>query len=173
MTTTNSVTIPQVEKNVFLIRGEKVILDTDLATLYGVKTKALKQAIKRNKKRFPDDFLFQISKLEKDKLVTICDRFQNLKHSTSLPYAFTEHGAIMAATVLNSQRAIDVSVYVVRAFVKLRETLSDHRQIARKLNLLENKVVNHDIQIKALFDAIRQLMDPPVKKKRSIGFERN
>ncbi|MBU0505046.1 MAG: ORF6N domain-containing protein [bacterium] len=173
MTTTNSVTIPQVEKNVFLIRGEKVILDTDLATLYGVKTKALNQAIKRNKKRFPDDFLFQISKLEKDKLVTICDRFQNLKHSTSLPYAFTEHGAIMAATVLNSQRAIDVSVYVVRAFVKLRETLSDHRQIARKLNLLENKVVNHDIQIKALFDAIRQLMDPPVKKKRSIGFERN
>ncbi len=160
------------EKVIFFIRGEKVILDTDLATLYGVKTKVLNQAIKRNRHRFPDDFLFQLSMPEKIELVTICARFSKLKHSTSLPYAFTEYGAIMAATVLNTKLAIEVSVFVIRAFVKLRETLSAHTQIAKKLNLLENKVVNHDVQIKALFDAIRALMELPQKKKRMIGFER-
>ncbi|MBF0107213.1 MAG: ORF6N domain-containing protein [Deltaproteobacteria bacterium] len=170
MQSSKLVILPQVERSIFLIRGEKVILDSELATLYGVKTKVLNQAIKRNKHRFPEDFIFRLTKPEKDELVTICDRFNKLKHSISLPYAFTEYGAIMAATVLNTKLAIEVSVFVIRAFVKLRETLTAHKQIARKLNMLENKVVSHDSQIRAIFAAIRELMTPPLKSKRKIGF---
>ncbi|MBF0105104.1 MAG: ORF6N domain-containing protein [Deltaproteobacteria bacterium] len=172
MPSSKLITLPQVEKTIFLMRGEKIILDTHLAKLYGVTTRVLNQAVKRNKRRFPDDFHFQLTKSEKEEVITICDDLKTLRFYRGLPYAFTEHGAIMAASILNSDRAIDVSVYVVRAFVKLRETLSAHRQIAKKLNLLENKIVNHDFQIKAIFDAIKQLMEPPQKKKSLIGFER-
>ncbi|OGQ04377.1 MAG: hypothetical protein A2W61_07325 [Deltaproteobacteria bacterium RIFCSPLOWO2_01_44_7] len=156
---------------IFLIRGEKVILDVDLATLYGVPTKVFNQAVKRNRQRFPQDFIIQLSEEEKNELVTNCDHLKNLKFYKGLPYAFTEHGAVMAASILNSQRAVEVSIYVVRAFVKMREMLSQHKELFRKLNEIEQKVAQHDTHIRSLFNAIRQLMEPPpLKPKRAIGF---
>lgn len=161
------VPIERVEQVILLIRGEKVILDTDLAKLYGVTTKALNQAVKRNVGRFPEDFMFQLTVEEKHEVVTICDHLQRLKFSPTLPYAFTEHGAIMAANILNSERAITASVQVVRAFVRLRLLLASHSELARKLEALEKK---YDSQFKIVFDAIRQLMAPPEPKARPIGF---
>lgn len=162
--------LSRIESCIMEIRGHKVMLDTDLAELYGVPTKALNQAVKRNKERFPDDFMFQLSNSEKAEVVTNCDHLVKLKYSSALPYAFTEHGAIMAASVLNSPQAVDVSVFVVRAFVRLREMVITHKQLAHKLDDLERKVVGHDQAIAGLIDAIRQLMAPPVAKKQRIGF---
>lgn len=158
------------DERILLIRRQRVMLDVDLAVLYGVPTRVLNQAVKRNLKRFPEDFMFQITQNEKHELITICDRFKNLKHSIALPYAFTEHGAIMAATVLNSARAIEMSVNVVRAFIKLREMLLQHKDLSHKLADLEARIGTHDKAIRSLFDAIRQLMTPPKKEKRRVGF---
>ena len=160
----------RIEQSILLIRGHKVMLDADLAQLYGVPTKVLNQAVKRNKNRFPPDFMFQLTGAEKDEVVTVCDHLRRLRFSPSLPHAFTEYGAIMLATVLNSQRAIEASIYVVRAFVRLREALATHRAVARKLAELEKRIESHDEHIQSLFDAIRQLMTPPEPKKRNIGF---
>ncbi len=147
------------------------MLDADLAELYGVETRTLNQAVKRNPERFPDDFMFQLTKPEKTEVVTNCDHLAKLKYSPSLPYAFTEHGAIMAASVLNSPRAIEISVHVVRAFVHMRELLSGHKELAQKLAQLERKVGAHDKAIAEIINAIRQLMAPEeTKKKRPIGF---
>jgi len=132
-----------------------------------VPTKVFNQAIKRNRERFPDDFIFQLTKEEKDEVVTNCDHLKRLKFSPNLPFAFTEHGAIMAATILNSPVAIKVSIQVVRAFVKLREMLATHKDLAKKLEDMERK---YDAQFKVVFDAIRELMKPPEPKKRQIGF---
>lgn len=159
----------RIENRIYWIRGQKVLLDADLAELYGVPTKALNQAVKRNKDRFPNDFMFQINAEEKLELVTICDRFTSLKHSTSFPYAFTEHGTLMLANVLRSDRAIHISIEIVRTFVRLREILATHTDLARKLTALESK---YDDQFKAIFDAIRELMKPPVPPRREIGFNR-
>jgi phage regulator Rha-like protein len=161
----------RIESKILLIREQKVMLDRDLAELYGVPTKVLNQAVKRNNERFPTDFMFVITKAEKDELVTNCDRFNSLKHSTVLPYAFTEYGALMLASVLNSQKAIEAGIYVVRAFVKLREILSTHKELAQKLKELEYKIETHDEQITAIFEAINQLLAPPPVTKRKIGFE--
>jgi len=160
----------RIEQSILLIRGHKVMLDTDLAQLYGVPTKVLNQAVKRNKNRFPPDFMFQLTEAEKDEVVTVCDHLRRLRFSPSLPHAFTEYGAIMLATVLNSQRAIEASIYVVRAFVRLREALATHRAVARKLAELEKRIESHDEHIQSLFHAIRQLMTSPEPKKRKIGF---
>jgi hypothetical protein len=161
----------KIERLILLVRGQKVILDTDLAHLYGVSTKAFNQAIKRNRDRFPSDFMFRLTKEEKAEVVTNCDHLKNLKFSPVLPAAFTEHGAIMAATVLNTQRAITVSVYVVRAFVKLREMFSTQKDLARKLEDLEKKLVEHNEKFSVVFAAIRELMQPTiVPPKRRIGF---
>ena len=161
----------RIERSILLIRGQKVMLDTDLAELYGATTKAFNQAIKRNRDRFPPDFMFRLTKEEKREVVTNCDHLRNLKFSNVLPSAFTEHGAIMAATVLNTPRAIAVSVYVVRAFVKLRELLNTQKDFARKLDDLEKKLVEHDQKFAVVFDAIRDLMQPTVvPPKRRIGF---
>ena len=163
--------VERIEQTILLIRGEKVILDADLAVLYGVTTKRLNEQVKRNRERFPGDFMFQLTKEEKQQVVAICDHLKRLKFSPMLPYAFTEHGAIMAASVLNSSRAVEVSVYVVRAFVKLREVLATHKELARKVTELENRVAGHDENIIALVKAIRKLMSPPKRKKsRPIGF---
>ena len=143
------------------------MIDTDLAELYGVTTKSLKQAVKRNPRRFQQDFAFRLTAGEKKELVTKCDRFERLKHSTVFPLAFTEHGAIMAASVLNSKLAVEISVYVVRAFVRMREGLIEHRELAARLNELERK---HDAQFRVVFDAIRPLMEPPKPPGRQIGF---
>lgn len=136
----------------------------------GAPTKALNQAVKHNSERFPDEFMFQLSQAEKDEVVTNCDHLAKLKFSKTLPYAFTEHGALMVATVLNTQRAVEVSLYVVRAFVKLRELLASNKELAAKLNELERKLESHDQAITGLIHAIRELMKPPETKKRPIGF---
>ncbi len=168
---TSKLTIPaeRIERGILLIRGQKVMLDADLAELYGVPTKALNQAVKRNSDRFPSDFMFRLTRKEKRKVVTNCDHLRKLRFSPALPSAFTEHGALMLASVLNSRRAVDVSVFVVRAFIKLRAMLASHRDIARRLDEMEQR---YDAQFKVVFDAIRELMKPPAKRRPRIGFHR-
>ena len=175
------VLVEQIEPRILLIRGQKVILDADLAELYGTTTKAFNQAVKRTADRFPGDFRFQLT-AEEAEAMRSQTAAGNLRSQTVtsrshggrryLPYAFTEHGAIMAAGVLNTPRAIEVSVYVVRAFVKLREYVAAHRQLARKLAELERKVGSHDKAIRSLVATIRELMQPPATTKphRQIGF---
>lgn len=158
---------------ILLVRGQKVMLDADLAELYGVTTKRLNEQVKRNIARFPSDFMFQMNAREYRSLRS---HFATLKsgrgqHRKYLPYVFTEHGAIMAAAVLDSERAVLVSLHVVRAFVQLREMLSSNRKLALKLNELERRLATHDRTIAELIEAIRRLMTPPEpKKKRPIGF---
>ena len=157
-----------IEKIILLIRGQKVILDVDLAFLYGVPTKRLNEQVKRNEERFPEDFMFQLTEKEMEELVANCDRFKNLKHSTVLAHAFTEHGAIMLANVLKSPQAVHASIQVVRAFIRLREMLISHKDLAQKLAQMERR---YDHQFKIVFDAIRELMaPPPLPPKRRIGF---
>jgi hypothetical protein len=137
----------------------------------GVASQAFNHAIRRNADRFPPDFMFRLSKKEKQEVVTNCDHLQNLKFSPVNPCAFTEHGAIMAASVLNSSKAIEVSVFVVRTFVRLREMIAGHKELARKIAELERKFGDHDEQIMVLFKAIKQLMNPKLPPKtRRIGF---
>lgn len=160
-----------IEKKILLIRGEKVMLDSDLAGLYEVSVKVLNQAVKRNTGRFPEDFMFQLTKEENESLRS---QFVTLKkgrgeHRKYLPYVFTEQGVAMLSSVLNSERAINVNIVIMRAFVKLREMLSSHKGLARKLNEMEKK---YDAQFKVVFDAIRELMIPPPKPGRKIGFKR-
>jgi len=164
--------VERIENSILLIRGEKVMLDADLAILYGVSTKRLNEQVKRNRDRFPVDFMFQLSENEKAEVVANCDHLKRLKFSPNLPYAFTEHGAIMLATVLNSPVAVQASIQVVRAFVKLRQMLANNKDLAHKLEQLERKIEEHDEEIKAIFNAIRQLMTLPEKPKRKIGFKR-
>src|ERR1039457_3788814 len=161
------VPVERIEKAILSIRGEKVMLDSDLADLYGVTTKMLNQAVKRNASRFPTDFMFQLTETEKSEVVTNCDHLARLKFSPFLPYAFTEHGALMLGNVLSSERAAQTSVQVVRAFVRLRQMLASNAELARKLDAMEKK---YDAQFKVVFDAIRQLMSPPEPKRREIGF---
>ena len=173
--------LPRIESRILVVREHKVIIDTDLALLYGVPTKALNQAVKRNAERFPMDFMFQLSATEKAEVVTSCDHLQKLKFSKSLPYAFTEHGAIQAANVLASPRAVEMGIYVVRAFVRLKQATASHSELAQRLAELEEKTeglaLSHDTfsrntrnQLKQVFDALRELMTPPDPPKRPMGF---
>lgn len=166
-------TLPEipVDNLILEIRGQKIILDSDLASLYEVETKKLNQAIKRNLERFPEDFMFQLSE----------DEFANLRSQfvTSSwggrrypPYAFTEHGAIMAASVLNTPKAVEMSVYVVRAFVKLRTLALQYKELTRKLAQIEERLGEHDTAIIEIVNTIRQLMEPPEAKKKEVGFRR-
>ncbi len=143
------------------------MIDRDLAKLYAVETKVLNQAVKRNIKRFPEDFMFKLKKSEMKELVTICDQFSSLKHSTSLPYAFTEHGILMLSSILNSKRAIQVNIQIMRTFTRLREMLNSHKELKQKIEEMEKK---YDYQFKAVFDAIKKLLDPVQKSKNPIGF---
>ncbi|MGD2279561.1 MAG: ORF6N domain-containing protein [Candidatus Omnitrophota bacterium] len=157
-----------IERKILLIRGHKVMLDKDLAELYGASTKRLNEQVKRNKKRFPEDFMFQLTLDEKNELVANCDRFRPLKHSTALPYALTGHGALMLANVIKSAAAIEVSILVVRAFARLREIIRTHKDLQRKIEDMEKK---YDGQFQVVFQAIKKLMEPPPEKpKRRIGF---
>jgi hypothetical protein len=151
--------LEQVQRRIYFIRGHKVMLDSDLAELYGVPTKRLNEQVKRNPHRFPRDCMFQLTAAEKREVVAICDHLAYIKYSPVLPNAFTEHGALMLASVLNSKRAVEMGLYIVRAFVKLRELLDTHKELARKLAELEKK---YDAQFKVVFDAIRELMKKPV-----------
>ena len=163
-----------ISSRILVLRGQRVLLDTDLAALYGVPTKVLNQAVRRHNERFPADFSFRLNDVEKSEVVTICDHLVRIKYSSVRPLAFTEHGAIMAATVLNSPRAVEMSVYVVRAFVKLRQVLAANEELAHKLEALEKSVATLDAdtrkQFKEVYRAIRALMTPPVAKSRPIGF---
>jgi hypothetical protein len=163
--------VERIAQSILVIRGQKVMIDADLATLYGVATKRLNEQVKRNIDRFPADFMFQLSQPEKDEVVANCDHLAKLKFSKSLPFAFTEHGALMAASVLNTPRAVEVSVYVVRAFVVLREMLAGNKELTAKLNELAHKVDSHDQAIAGLINAMRELMRPPEPaRKQPIGF---
>ena len=166
--------IGKIEERILLIRGEKVIMDTDIAEFYGVATKRLNEQVKRNKDRFPEDFMFQLKSQEKNEVIANCDHLAKLKYSKSLPYAFTEHGSIMAASVLNSKRAIDVSVYIVRVFIKLRKAIAANKELSSKIAQLERHLADHDDQILALVQAIKNFLNPnPPPKKRRIGFQPN
>ncbi len=160
-----------IQTKILHIRGQRVMIANDLADLYGVTTKRLNEQVKRNKERFPLDFMFQLTYEEKIEVVANCDHLKNLKYSSVMPFAFTEHGTIMLASVLNSQSAVDASVYVVRAFVRLREALATQKDIVQKLTELENKYEGHDEQIREIIEAINQLLLPPEKPKKQIGFQ--
>ncbi|MBI5969793.1 MAG: ORF6N domain-containing protein [Deltaproteobacteria bacterium] len=164
------VSIEVIEKKILVIRGEKVMLDSDLAGLYEVPVKVLNQAVKRNIGRFPADFMFQLSKEEDDSLRS---QFVTLKkgrgaHRKYLPYVFTEQGVAMLSSVLNSERAIEVNILIMRAFVKLREMLASHKDLAKKLEEMEKK---YDGQFKVVFQAIYELMKPTEPSRRPIGFK--
>jgi phage regulator Rha-like protein len=161
-----------IEKKILLIRGQKVILDRDLAELYGVEVKQLKRQVRRNMDRFPTDFMFQLSKEEHESLRRHFGTLKRGEHSKYLPYSFTDQGVAMLSSVLNSKRAIKVNIEIMRAFVRLREILSTHKELAHKLTELERKIGKHDKEIKVIFEAIHQLMMPPEKPKRKIGFRR-
>lgn len=164
--------IAVIESTILLIRGHKVMLDADLARMYGVSTKRLNEQVRRNRERFPHNFMFQLTESEKAEVVANCDHLRGLKFSHVPPAAFTEHGALMAASVLNTERAIKVSVYVVRAFVKLRRmAAADVNEVSRRIDELEKKFVEHDKKFGTVFAAIRELMAPPLNpKRRPIGF---
>jgi hypothetical protein len=163
--------IESIEQLIVSVRGQSVILDRELALLYDVDTRTLNQAVKRNLERFPADFLFQLNEAEQTALAARFGHLRNMKYSRTRPYAFTEYGAIMAASVLSSQRAVEASIFVVRAFVKLRQLISTHKELAQKLALLERKLGDHDEAIVAIIDAIKQLMEPPpAPAKPRIGF---
>jgi ORF6N domain len=170
------VPVHDITRAILVLRGQRVLLDADLADLYGVTTRRLNEQVRRNRGRFPNDFLFELT----------AEEFGNLKShfATSswggrrkLPLAFSEHGAIMTATILNSPRAIEMSVYIVRAFVQLRELLSSNKELAKRLDQLEarieKKLATHDEAIAAMLSAIRKLMHPPIPKRRGIGFTAN
>jgi ABC-type multidrug transport system ATPase subunit len=158
---------------IFLIRGQKVMLDRDLAELYGVSTKRLNEQVKRNRERFPEDFMFHLTREEGNALLALRSQNATLKRGQHLkyaPYAFTEHGAFMAANVLNSPIAVRASIQVVRAFVKLRELLITHKALARQIEELEGKYSAHDAQIQRIFSFIKKLMRPTRSRRRQIGF---
>ncbi len=158
-----------IERKIFLLRGQKIMLSIHLAKLYGVEIRALIQAVKRNTERFPEDFMFQLTN----------DEFKNLKSQFVIsswggrrhpPYAFTEQGVAMLSSVLHSKRAVQVNIAIMRAFVKLRQILSTHKELAHKLEELERRIEKHDAEIQGVFEAIRKLMSPLKQPKRRIGF---
>ena len=162
--------IQTVEKAIHLVRGQRVMFDSDLAKIYGVTTMRLNEQLRRNKKRFPSDFAFQLTREEFTNLISQFAISRSHGGRRKLPWAFTEHGAIMLASVLNSAVAIDASVRVVRAFVRLREIISANAELAAKFAQLERRLDSHDEAIAQLFAAIRQLLAPAPEKKREIGF---
>lgn len=177
----SAVLVPRIEGRIQVVRGLRVMVDVDLAALYGVPTKRLNEQVKRNRERFPADFLFQLTAAEKAEVVANCDHLGKLKFSKVLPYAFTEHGAIQAANVLASAQAVEMGIYVVRAFVHLREAASTHADLAKRLAELEMKTesleLSHDtfsrntrLQLRQLVEALRELTTPPEPAKRPIGF---
>ena len=155
---------------IFWVRGLPVILDLHLASLYGVKTKRLNEQVRRNATRFPGDFLFRLSESEWGELVANCDQFSNMLHSSILPTAFTEQGALMASTVLRSAQAIQMSIYIVRAFVRMREAMSANELILRRLAEIDKTLLVHDEGLRDLYQKLMPLLEPgPEVEKRKIG----
>ena len=170
MTKAEIVPIEVIENKIYLIRGQKVMLDKDLAILYGIETKQLKRAVRRNIDRFPDDFLFTLKKDEMDALG--CHFGTPVQHLFGgyQAFAFTEQGVAMLSSVLKSKRAIHMNILIMRVFVKLRHLLSTHKELAAKINELEGKYEGHDVNIRQIFNAIKKFMKPPVKRSKRIGF---
>jgi hypothetical protein len=160
----------RIAQSIYLLREQKVMLDRDLAALYGVTTGNLNKAVARNRKRFPSDFMFRLTAEEAERLIFQFGISKGRGGRRYLPYAFTEQGVAMLSSVLNSERAVRVNIAIMRAFVKLRETLETNRELARKFSEIEKRVGHHDSEINAIIDAIRQLMAPPQKPRREIGF---
>jgi len=165
----NLIPIDRIESKILYLRSQKVMLDYDLAVLYDVPTKRLNEQVKRNKERFPDDFMFRLDKIEMDILVANCDRFKILRHSSSLPYAFTEQGVAMLSSVLKSQRAVEVNIAIMRIFVNIRKFISSYEGLAMKIAELEKK---YDIKIVKIMDIIDKLINnkDDEKNKNEIGF---
>jgi hypothetical protein len=162
------ITYKELVSQIFFIRGKRVILDFHLATLYEVETRSLKQQVKRNVDRFPDDFMFILTKSEWNELITNCDNLKSVKFSPSLPFAFTEQGVSMLSSVLRSKKAIEVSIGIMRAFVRMRELLDESKELRKKLDSMEKKF---DGQFKLVFDAIRRIIIEKDKPKNPIGFQ--
>ena len=161
-----------IQSRIIVLRGQRVLVDRDLAELYGVTTAHLNQQVKRNPRKFPEDFIFQLTRDERAQVVAKCDRLKGLKFSRVLPFAFSEHGAIQAANILNSPVAVDMSIQVVRAFVRLRELVVNHKAISSKLAELDARIGEHDEQLAAIIEAIRQLAEPVLpENRRRIGFK--
>jgi hypothetical protein len=168
---TGLIAAPVLERRILSIRGQKIILDADLADLYGVTTKALNQAVKRNAQRFPEDFTFVLSSEEKDEVVTNCDHLARLRFSPVHPRVFTEHGALMAANMLNTSRAVAMSVYIIRAFIKMREDLAANAVILRRLAEIDKTLLLHDAALRDIYHKLRPLLEPPPQPpKPQIGF---
>ena len=162
-----------IEQMIFFVRGQRVMIDHDLALLYGVETKHLNRQARRNAERFPEEFMFRLTREERDELVTNCHRFRTLKHSYSLPHVFTENGVAMLASVLKSKRAVKISIHIIKTFVKLRRWVAASKDLARKLDELEARVGEHDEEIQLIFQALRELVnarEPKKNSKRRIGF---
>lgn len=160
-----------IESLILTIRGHKVMIDADLAGLYGVETRVLNQAVKRNTDRFPKDFQFRLTAGEKSEVITNCDHLSHLKFSKSLPFVFTEHGAIMAATILNSPQAVSMSVFVVRAFIQMREQIVANQAILKRLAEIDRTLLEHDSALLDLYEKLLPLLQPPPDDpKRQIGF---
>jgi phage regulator Rha-like protein len=168
--------IERIESRIYLIRGQKVMLDRDLAELYGVETKKLNQAVKRNKVRFPDDFMFSLTRqeiLRMSQIVTSSDEGKaDLKYSKNVN-VFTENGVAMLSSVLKSERAVLVNIQIMRAFTRLRRILSTHKEVSRKIKELEQRINKHDAEIRAIFEVIRKLMVPEKRSMGQIGFKQN
>lgn len=163
--------VEQIDSIILLVRGQKVILDRDLAQLYGVTTGNLNKAVKRNIDRFPNDFMFQLTPEEYKSLRFRFGILKKGQHSKYLSYAFTEQGVAMLSSVLKSKRAVEVNIAIMRAFVSLREMLTTHKELALKLDDLEQQLKGHDEQIQTIFEAIQQLLTPPKQPRKKIGFE--
>ena len=157
---------------ILTLREVPVLIDTDLAKIYGVPTKRLNEQVKRNSERFPEDFGFQLTSDEKAKVVANCDHLKTLKFSKALPHAFTEHGALMAANVLSSPDAVRMSVFIIRAFIKQREALTTNQAILKRLAEIDKSLLLHDSALRDLYQKLRPLLQPPSEKpKRTIGFK--
>ena len=159
-----------IENRILLIRGQKVIIDRDLAELFSIETGQLNRQVKRNYERFPEEFMFRLTEKEKAELVPNWHRFDSMKHSAVLPLAFTEHGVAMLATVLRSERAVKMSIYIIKIFVRLRQVLATHKDLAAKIDLLEKRVFKHDSDIRELVRDIRKLTIDKTGNTGKIGF---
>jgi len=158
----------RIDQLIFLVRNHRVMLDRDLATLYGVETRVLNQAVRRNLERFPDDFIFSLTRQEVRNIsqIVTCSTLKHARHV----FAFTEQGVAMLSSVLNSPRAVQVNIEIMRAFVRLREVMATNRELAQRLGELERRIAGHDEEIQTIFEAIRQLMTPPEPPRKEIGF---
>ena len=163
-----------IEGKILLVRGKKIMLDSDLAALYGVETKQLTRQVRRNIDRFPDDFMFQLTREEYNELLRCqIGTLKRGQHSKYLPYAFTEHGILMLSSVLNSKKSIQVNIQIMRTFTKLREMLFSYKELQKKIEAMERRHAKHDEHFQIIFKTIKQMLNPPVEKKGKIGFKQN